>query len=132
MQYMLLIYTPVDATPEPAETAAWMSYTQQLQESGAMVAGDGLQGLETATTVRVRDGESLVTDGPFAETKEMLGGYYLVDLPSHEAAILPRVAPLGRRFGVHHDVAHALHLALQGVDRVVLGREEHDARALAA
>jgi hypothetical protein len=87
MQYMLLIYTPVDASPEQAETAAWMSYSQQLQESGAMVAGDGLQGLETATTVRVRDGETLISDGPFAETKEMLGGYYLLDLPSQEAAI---------------------------------------------
>ena len=80
MQYMLLIYTPADPTPSRPSTAAWMSYSQQLQESGAMVAGDGLQGLETATTVRVRDGESLVTDGPFAETKEMLAGYYLIDV----------------------------------------------------
>ena len=85
MQYMLLIYTPTDADPEQAETAAWMSYSQQLQESGAMVAGDGLQGLETATTVRVRDGESLVTDGPFAETKEML------------ARLLPHRRPRPRR-----------------------------------
>ena len=52
-----------------------------------MVAGDGLQGLETATTVRVRDGESLVTDGPFAETKEMLAGYYLIDVPDLDAAL---------------------------------------------
>jgi hypothetical protein len=87
MQYMLLIYTPVDAVPEQAETAAWMSYSQQLQESGAMVAGDGLQGLETATTVRVREGESLVTDGPFAETKEMLAGYYLIDVPDLDGAL---------------------------------------------
>jgi len=87
MQYMLLIYTPVDGSPEQAETSAWMSYSQQLQESGAMVAGDGLQGLETATTVRVRDGESLVTDGPFAETKEMLAGYYLIDVPDLDAAL---------------------------------------------
>jgi hypothetical protein len=87
MQYMLLIYRPVDETPEQAETAAWMSYTQQLQESGAMVAGDGLQGLETATTVRVRDGESLVTDGPFAETKEMLAGYYLIDVGDLDGAL---------------------------------------------
>jgi hypothetical protein len=87
MQYMLLIYTPVDGTPDQAEPAAWGRYSQQLQESGAMVAGSGLQGLETATTVRVRDGESLVTDGPFAETKEMLGGYYLIDVPDLDAAL---------------------------------------------
>jgi hypothetical protein len=87
MQYMLLIYTPADPTSEQAGTDAWMSYNQQLQESGSMVAGDGLQGLETATTVRVRDGESLVTDGPFAETKEMLAGYYLIDVPDLDAAL---------------------------------------------
>jgi hypothetical protein len=87
MQYLLLIYIPTDANPDPAEHAAWATYTQQLQESGAMVAGDALQGLDTATTVRVRETETLVTDGPFAETKEMLGGYYLIDVPDLDAAL---------------------------------------------
>ena len=88
MQYMLLIYTPVDeARPGSRPGRRLVSYTQQLQESGAMVAGDGLQGLETATTVRVRDGETLVTDGPFAETKELLAGYYLIDVPDLDAAL---------------------------------------------
>jgi hypothetical protein len=64
-----------------------MQYTQDLQESGAMVGGDALQGLDTATTVRVRETETLVTDGPFAETKEMLGGYYLIDVPDLDAAL---------------------------------------------
>ena len=86
MQYMLLIQFPVDedlhATPE-----AWTAYTTALMESGAMVSGAGLQGVETATTVRVREGETLVTDGPFAETKEMLGGYYLIDVPDLDAAL---------------------------------------------
>jgi hypothetical protein len=87
MQYLLLLYMPVDATPDPAEHGAWMQYTQDLRESGAMVGGDALQGLDTATTVRVRETETLVTDGPFAETKEMLGGYYLIDVPDLDAAL---------------------------------------------
>jgi hypothetical protein len=86
MQYMLLIYVPTDGS-ERAETSAWMEYTQRLQDSGAMVAGDGLQGVDTASTVRVRDGETLVTDGPFAETKEMLGGYYVIDVDDLDAAL---------------------------------------------
>lgn len=87
MQYLLLIYTPTDAEPDPAMHPVWMDYTRQLQESGAMVAGDALQGLDTAQTVRVRDGETLVTDGPFAETREMLAGYYLIDVPDLDAAL---------------------------------------------
>jgi hypothetical protein len=86
MQYMLLIQFPVDedlhAAPE-----AWGAYTTQLQESGVMVSGAGLQGGETATTVRVRAGETLVTDGPFAETKELLGGYYVIEVPDLDAAL---------------------------------------------
>jgi hypothetical protein len=87
MEYLLLIYNPTDAVRDPAEHDAWMSYSQQLAESGAMVGGNGLQGLETATTVRVRDGKALVTDGPFAETKEMLAGYYLIEVPDLDAAL---------------------------------------------
>jgi hypothetical protein len=87
MQYLLLIYIPTDVTPDPDEHGRWMDYTRQLQESGAMVAGDALQGLDTATTVRVRDDETLVSDGPFAETKEMLAGYYLVDVADLDAAL---------------------------------------------
>jgi hypothetical protein len=87
MQYLLLIYMPTDHVPEPAEHGRWMEYTRQLTESGVMVAGDALQGVDTAQTVRVRDGETLVADGPFAETKEMLGGYYLIDVPDLDAAL---------------------------------------------
>ncbi len=90
-QYMLLIYgDPADA-PGPDEQEAqlgkWFTYTNELQESGAMKAGDALEPVETATTVRVRDGETIVTDGPFAETKEALGGYYLIDVPDLDAAL---------------------------------------------
>ncbi|HMJ36491.1 MAG TPA: YciI family protein [Baekduia sp.] len=91
MQYMMLIYTPVEGGPAPEQLAAeyprWMQYTQDLQESGVLVAGDALQGLDTATAVRVRNDETLVTDGPFAETKEMLGGYYLIDVPDLDTAL---------------------------------------------
>ncbi len=77
-QYMLLIYNPADGGPTPEEMAAqhehWMSYTDALRDAGLYVAGDALQGVDVATTVRVRDGEPSMTDGPFAETKELLGG----------------------------------------------------------
>jgi len=90
-QYLLLIYSPADRSPSPEELEAempkWFSYTQELQDSGAMVAGNALQPVETATTVRVREGETVLTDGPFAETKEALGGYYLVDVPDLDAAL---------------------------------------------
>ncbi len=88
-QYMLLIYSSGSPTPEQmqAEMPKWFAYTQELQESGAMVAGDALQPVEAATTVRVRDGETVVTDGPFAETKEALGGYYLIDVLDLDAAL---------------------------------------------
>lgn len=87
MQYLLLIYNPTDAVAEPATHEAWMTYTARLAQSGAMVGGDALQGVETAQTVRTRDGETLVTDGPFAETREMLAGYYLIDVPDLDAAL---------------------------------------------
>jgi hypothetical protein len=90
-QYMLLIYgDPADA-PGPEEQAqqyeAWLNYTNSLVASGAMVSGAPLEAVDTATTVRVRNGETAVTDGPFAETKEILGGYYLVDVPDRDAAV---------------------------------------------
>ena len=64
----------------------WFAFTQRIVDSGEMVSGEPLQGTETATTVSVRDGETIVTDGPFAETKEVLGGFYLVDVTSLERA----------------------------------------------
>jgi hypothetical protein len=85
MQYLLLIYgsesnmksaTQADMN---AMTAEYGEFTASLIKSGNMKAGDALQPSSTATTVRVRDGKTLRTDGPFAETKEQLGGYYLVE-----------------------------------------------------
>ena len=65
----------------------YFDYTQAIVDSKEMLAGDPLQGVETATTVRVQDGERITTDGPFAETKEVLGGYYIVDVPDLDRAI---------------------------------------------
>jgi hypothetical protein len=88
MKYLLQLYIPADdASYERAPMEAWNGYTRDLQESGALLAGDGLQGGATATTVRVRAGEQVVSDGPFAETKELLGGYYLIDVPDLDAAL---------------------------------------------
>ncbi len=90
-QYMLLIYGPAGRTPSPEEMAAemprWNEYTQGLQDAGIMRAGDALHGTDSATTVRVRDGETQVTDGPFAETKETLGGYYVIECPDLDTAL---------------------------------------------
>ena len=93
MQYMLLIYNEPyawDSIPEAKRGEIYQAYgtfTEELQASGKYVAGDALQGLETATSVRVRDGETLTTDGPFAETKEVLGGYYLIDVETIDEAL---------------------------------------------
>jgi hypothetical protein len=64
-----------------------MAYTEALQGAKVMVAGDALQPVATATSVRMRDGDRIVTDGPFAETKEQLGGYYLLDCKDLDEAL---------------------------------------------
>ena len=99
-QYMLLIYTPAEGGPSQDERAAemprWFEYTESLRDAGIMVSGDALHGVDAATTVRVRDGETQITDGPFAETKELLGGYYVIDVPDLDAA-LERAARMPER-----------------------------------
>jgi hypothetical protein len=91
--YLMLIYGDPSAGPDmqspegQAQMQHWMTYTQELAETGALKAGEALQGAETATTVRERDGQTLTTDGPFAETKEVLGGFYLIDVPDLDAAL---------------------------------------------
>ena len=89
-QYMLLIYGSRPA-PSPEQMAAemprWNQYTEDLQTAGVMRAGDALHGPESATTVRERNGETQITDGPFAETKETLGGYYLIDVADLDTAL---------------------------------------------
>jgi hypothetical protein len=87
-QYMLLIYNPpTQEEPPPEMHQRWADFTQSLQDAGLFVGGDALQGLETATTLRARDGQVQITDGPFAETKEYLAGYYLLDAPNLDAVL---------------------------------------------
>jgi hypothetical protein len=83
-QYLMLIYQPHDPPPDaysPESFERWNQYTQALKDAGLHIAGDALQGIDTATTLRERDGQIQMTDGPFAETKEVLAGYYLVESP---------------------------------------------------
>jgi hypothetical protein len=93
MRYLLLIYADEQAweSADPAGRAAmyaeYGALGNELRDKGEMVGGDELAPTTTATTVRVSDGERLVTDGPFAETKEQLGGYFLVDVEDLDRAI---------------------------------------------
>jgi hypothetical protein len=93
MQYMLLIYGDESSWDGRSDEErgqifqAYGAFTEELRQSGSMVAGDALQPTQTATTVRVQEGETLTTDGPFAETKEQLGGYYLIEADSLDEAI---------------------------------------------
>jgi hypothetical protein len=94
MRYALLIYTDSDQwqkeyadRPADAMHEAYNAYTHSLVESGAMKGGEALEQTSTATTVRLRGGQRLVTDGPFAETKEALGGFYLVEARDLDEAI---------------------------------------------
>jgi hypothetical protein len=85
MRYLLLIYE--DETNEPGDIQPWFDYTEAMQKAGVMLAGDALHPTSAATTVRVRNSETVATDGPFAETREQLGGYYLVDCADLDEAI---------------------------------------------
>jgi hypothetical protein len=93
MQYLLLIYQSEAATQNRSEAdakAMFMEYgklTQSIKDSGHYKGGNALQPVATATKVQVRDGKTLTTDGPFAETREQLGGYYLVDAAHLDDAI---------------------------------------------
>jgi hypothetical protein len=94
MNYTILIYEDSQAfalrtDPEkgPAYWAAWPAYTKALQDAGVLVGGAGLELPDTATTIRLRDDKRQVQDGPFADTKEQLGGFYIIDVPSLDAAL---------------------------------------------
>jgi hypothetical protein len=93
MQYMLLIYNDEknwQKIPEAEQGRlfqAYMEFTAAIRESGHHVAGDALQPVSTATTVRRKEGKTITTDGPFAETKEQFGGYYLVQAKDLDEAL---------------------------------------------
>jgi hypothetical protein len=92
MQYALLIYTPereIEPTPQELgeEMEAYNAFTEHVRSRGAMKGGEALDSVDTATTVRVVEGKTITTDGPFAETKETLGGFYLVEAADLDEAI---------------------------------------------
>jgi hypothetical protein len=93
MQYLLLIYgdeateSAIPADQMGAMMAEYGAFTQGIVQSGAFVGANRLRPTSEATTVRIRDGKTLSTDGPFAETREALGGYYLVEAKDLDAAV---------------------------------------------
>jgi hypothetical protein len=109
MKYLLLIYGEEAAmeaamagmTPDQqtAQITVWYDYGDWLAEKGWLVAGDALQATSTATVVRAPDGKPVITDGPFAETKEQLGGYYLLDVANLDEAIEAGARCPGATFG---------------------------------
>ncbi|HVB37750.1 MAG TPA: YciI family protein [Vicinamibacterales bacterium] len=104
MRYMLLIYGPEPETgPDPSaamrDMQPWFDYGNWLTERGLFRAGEPLAPTSSATTVRVQRGQRLVTDGPFAETKEFLGGYYIIECDDLDTAIDAAARCPGARFG---------------------------------
>ena len=88
MKYMFLLYNPEsDAPPTEEEMGKWMEFGQHAGSVAAEVSGAPLQPSATATTVSVRNGKTITTDGPFAEAKEMIGGYYVYDCKDLDQAI---------------------------------------------
>ena len=93
MQYMLVFYiSPEDIASRadqraPAYHAGWMAYVGAMHQAGVVVNGHGLEAPSTATTIRVRGDKRQVQDGPFADTKEQLGGYFVINVPNLDAAL---------------------------------------------
>ena len=108
MKYAILIFDeetahPSPNPPDPAEWAAvaeeYNKYTEMLRDQGLYLGGEALQPNPTATTIRIRDGQTITTDGPFAETKEALGGFYLVEARDLDHALQLAAACPGAKFG---------------------------------
>jgi hypothetical protein len=108
VKYVLLIYdeNTANPSPDPPDPAVWaqvteeyQAYTAELDAAGVRLAGEALQPNPTATSVRVRDGRTITTDGPFAETKEGLGGFYLIEAPDLDAALGWAAKCPGARYG---------------------------------
>ncbi|HET9084694.1 MAG TPA: YciI family protein [Candidatus Limnocylindrales bacterium] len=108
MRYVILIYDSETAnpSPEPPDPAvqgevmsAYNGYSQMLRDRGAYLAGEALQPNPTATTLRQKDGQTITTDGPFAETKEGLGGFYMIEAPDLDVALELAAQCPGIRYG---------------------------------
>src|ERR1700732_1356101 len=102
MQYLLLIYdseAQLGTRDRNAMMTEYRTFTQSIVQGGQFKAGEALQPTATATTVRVRDGKALTTDGPFAETREQLGGYYLIEAKNLDEALGIAARIPSARFG---------------------------------
>jgi len=93
MQYLLMIYSNEAGLQAASKeqigqmSAAYAAYTEALMKAGVIRGGERLRPISEATTVRVKDGKTHVLDGPYADTKEQLGGFYLIDVPDLDAAL---------------------------------------------
>jgi hypothetical protein len=105
MNYLLLIYANEAETMGLGETTLrkmtgeYMDFTKSIVQAGNFKAGDRLKPVSSASTVRVRNGKSMITDGPFAETREQLGGYYLIEAKNLDEATAIAARIPGARFG---------------------------------
>ena len=89
MKYLLLMYANESEVPENMQDIAqvWAAFREEIRVAGVLVSSGGVEPVSNATTVRIRDGKSVITDGPFAETHEQLGGYFLVECQDLDEAI---------------------------------------------
>ena len=90
-KYMVLLYSgeadPAEQAEREAEIPLWLEFNESLRAAGLLVSADRLHSVDTATTVRLRDGDLQIADGPFAVTKEFLGGYYVLECSDLDEAI---------------------------------------------
>lgn len=105
MQYMLMIYGDESGWEKASKAdvdkmfAAYTAYTQALQKAGVMKDGNPLQASSTASTVRIKDGKSKVLNGPYSESKEQLGGYYIIEVKDLDAALSWAAKCPGAQYG---------------------------------
>ena len=127
MQYAILIYDTETANPssEPPPAEVWQqvmdeynAYTKMLQDRGAMRAGEALQPVQTATTIRQQDGQNVTTDGPFAETKEALGGFYIVEARDLDEALELGAACPGLKYGAAIEVRPVIDFSQAGAGEI--------------
>lgn len=126
MRYAILIYDTNTANP-PAEMPPpevmqavmdeYLAYSRMLRERGAFQAGEALQPVQTATTIRAPNGETTTTDGPFAETKEALGGFYVVDAKDLDEALELGAACPGVKYGASVEVRPVMAFEADYADR---------------
>ena len=127
MHYVILIYDTQTAnpSPEPPPAEVWQqvmdeynAYTQMLRDRGVYAGGEALQPVQTATTIRQQDGRTVTTDGPFAETKEALGGFYLVEARDLDEALELGVACPGLKYGASIEVRPVIDFSSAGAGEV--------------